>query len=145
MSLVSNVAQYRTDEIPATLAAFRNLDYTDDRLYKSGLLKNVTDSHFWPIENSGRSLDSVFIEMKISIGHMIGNLVSDEYKLNEITDYLFRYLEKHSLYKASEYLAIKVLTQSNCTVTDDLAKQFESYRAIKIGNIAPDFFLAQMY
>jgi len=64
--------------------------------------------------------------------------MSDEKKFNEITEYLFGYLEQHSLYKASEYLALKVLTQSSCTVHDDLAKQLESYRAMKKGNIAPD-------
>jgi hypothetical protein len=35
VSSVSAVAQYRTEEIPATFAAFRNLDYSDQRLYKS--------------------------------------------------------------------------------------------------------------
>lgn len=138
VSSVSTVAQYRTEEIPATLAAFRYLDYTDERLYKSGLLQDVIDSHYWLIENSGRSLDSVFIEMKISIDLMIENLLSDENKLNEITGYLFGYLEKHSLFQASEHLAIKVLTQNSCTVNDELAKQLESYRAMKIGTIAPD-------
>jgi thiol-disulfide isomerase/thioredoxin len=138
VSSVSTVAQYRTEEIPATLAAFRYLDYTDERLYKSGLLQDVIDSHYWLIENSGRSLDSVFIEMKISIDLMIENLLSDENKLNEITGYLFGYLEKHSLFQASEHLAIKVLTQNSCTVNDELAKQLESYRAMKIGYTAPD-------
>lgn len=139
VSDVSIVAQYRTEEIPATISAFRKLDYADERLYRSGLLKDAIESHFWLLENSGKSLDSVFIEMKISIDSIMINLVKDEKKLNEITDYLFDLLERHSLFQASEYLALKVLNEVSCTINSDLAKQLETYRAMKKGNIAPDF------
>ena len=138
VSSVSIVAQYRTQEIPATIAAFRALDYTDKRLYKSGLFKDAIESHFWLLENSEKSLDSVYIEMKTSIDAMIDNLVTNEEKLNEVTDYLFRLLERHSLFKASEYLALKVLNEVSCTINNDLAYQLETYRAMKKGNTAPD-------
>lgn len=138
VSSVSVVAQYRTDEMPATIAAFRNMDYTDRRLYKSGLFKDAIESHFWLLENSGKSLDSVFIEMQHSIDAMLEKLVIDEAKLNEVTDYLFDLLERHSLHQASEYLALKVLNEVSCTIDSDLAKQLETYRAMKKGNQAPD-------
>lgn len=138
VSSVSSVAQYRTEEIPATFNAFRKMDYTDKRLYKSGLYKEVISSHFWLIENSGRSLDSVYIEMNISIDYLIENINADENKFNEITKYLFFLLEEHSLYQSSEYLALKILTQNSCMVNDDFAKQLELYRAMKKGNTAPD-------
>jgi len=38
---VSAVAQHRTEEISSTVATFRNVDYTDQRLYKSGLFKDA--------------------------------------------------------------------------------------------------------
>lgn len=138
VSDVSTIAQYRTEEIPATIAAFRNLDYSDNRLYRSGLLRDAVESHFWLLENSGKSLDSVFIEMKISIDAMIAKLIKDEKKLNEISDYLFDLLERHSLFQASEYLALKILNEVSCTIDNDLAKQLETYRAMKKGNIAAD-------
>jgi len=138
VSDVSTVAQYRPEEIPATIAAFRAMDYTDQRLYKSGLFKDAIESHFWLLENNGKSLDSVFIEMKISIDAMMINLVKDEQKLNEVTDYLFDLLERHSLSREAEYLALKVLNETSCTINSDLAKQLESCRAMKKGNIAPD-------
>lgn len=138
VSNVSTVAQYRTEEIPATIDAFRKMDYTDNKLYRSGLFRDAIEGHFWLIENSGRSLDSVFIEMKISIDFMIANLSKDENRLNEVTDHLFHLLEKHSLYEASEYLALKVLNEVSCTINNDLAKQLETYRAMKKGNTAPD-------
>lgn len=138
VSSVSAIAQYRTKEIPATLEAFRTLDYTDPRLYKSGLLKDVIENHFWLIENSGRSLDSVYIEMLTSIDLMLENLQIDKQKLNETTEHLFRFLEQRSLFTASEYLAIKLLSKKSCTLNSDFASQLESYRAMKKGNIAPD-------
>ena len=138
VSSVSTVAQYRPEEIPSSIAAFRALDYTDQRIYKSGLFKDAIESHFWLLENSGKSLDSVFIEMQHSIDAMMINLVKDEQKLNEVTDFLFDLLERHSLFQASEYLAIKVLNETSCTINSDLAKQLESYRAMKKGNTAPD-------
>jgi thiol-disulfide isomerase/thioredoxin len=139
VSSVSTIAQYRTEEIAATMQAFQQIDYDDNRLYKSGLLKDVIESHFWLIENSGRSLDSVFIEMNKSIDILVENLLSDEQKLNEITENLFKLLEKRSLFKASEYMALKLLNEQGCTINNDFAAQLESYRAMKKGNIAPDF------
>jgi len=138
VSSVSTIAKYRTQEIPATVAAFRALDYTDKRLYKSGLFKDAIESHFWLLENSGKSLDSLYIEMETSIDAMLENLVANEEKLNEVTDYLFDLLERHSLFKASEYLAIKVLNEVSCTINSDLVNQLETYRAMKKGNIARD-------
>ncbi len=145
VSSVPTIAQYRIEEIPEAIASFRNMDYTDPRLYKSGLLRETIENHFWLIENSGRSLDSVYVEMNISIDHMIENLVTDEKKFNEITGYLFRLLEQRSLFGASEYLALKVLNEVSCTIDNDLAAQLESYRAMKIGNTAPDIVFKEDY
>lgn len=138
VSSVSTIAQYRTEEIPAKMHVFRTIDYTDKQLYKSGLLKECIESHFWLIENSGRSLDSVYIEMNKSIDILLENLFADEQKLNEITENLFKLLEKRSLFRASEYLALKLLNEQACTINNDFAAQLESYRAMKKGNTAPD-------
>ncbi len=116
VSSVSTVAQYRPEEIPSTIAAFRKIDYTDQRLYKSGLFKDAIESHFWLLENSGKPLDSVFIEMRNSIDAMMIHLVKDDKILNEVTNYLFDLLERHSLFDASEYLALKVRNETSCTI-----------------------------
>lgn len=135
---VSTVAQYQPEKIPETIDDFRSLDYTDPKLYKSGLYKETIDNHFWLIENSGKPLDKVFEEMKISIDAMLLKLFTNEKIFNEITDYLFDLLEKHSLFQASEYLALKVLNEGSCNLNNNLANQLETYRAMKKGNIAPD-------
>jgi thiol-disulfide isomerase/thioredoxin len=138
VSSVSTVAQYRTEEIPVTVAAFRNLDFTDARFYKSGLYQDAIDSHFWLLENSGNDFDTMYKEMQTSIDAMLLNLVKDIAKLNEVTNHLFNLLEKRSLFIASEYLAVKVLNEDSCVLERDLAMQLETYRAMKKGNIAPE-------
>jgi thiol-disulfide isomerase/thioredoxin len=138
VSSVSVVAQFHPEDISATIVAFRELDYTDHRLYKSGLFKEAIENHFWLLENSGKVLDSVFIEMQFSIDAMMLHLIKDEKKLNEITEFLFDLLERYSLFQAAEYLALKVLNEVSCTIDSDLVKQLETYRVMKKGNIAPD-------
>jgi thiol-disulfide isomerase/thioredoxin len=46
------------------------------------------------------------------------------------------------LFAASEYLALKVLNEVSCTIDNDLAKQLETYRAMKKGNTAPDILFS---
>lgn len=145
VSSVSVIAQYRTDELPATIKAFRDLDYTDSRLYKSGLFKDAIESHFWLLENSGNSLEGVFDEMKISIDTMMEKLVTNEKIFNELTNYLFDLLERQSLFEASEYLAVKVLNEVTCTIDSSLARQLETYRAMKKGNTAPDILFQSSF
>lgn len=138
VSSVSYIAQYKTEDVPSAIEAFRNLDHTDQRFYKSGLFKDAIEAHYWLIENMGQPLDTVFKEMNISTDHLIDNLISDEKKFNMVTDFLFDLMERRSLFKSSEYLALKILNETSCTVDDDLAKQLETYRAMKIGNTATD-------
>jgi thiol-disulfide isomerase/thioredoxin len=138
VSSVSAVAQYRTEELPATIEAFRALNYADPRLYKSGLFKDAIDNHFWLIENSGRSLDGVYREMEKSIDLILPNLLKDNEKLNIVADYLFNLLEARSLFRVAEYLALRLLNDKNCTLENNFARQLETYRAMKKGNTAPD-------
>jgi thiol-disulfide isomerase/thioredoxin len=138
VSSVSIIAQYRPEEIPETIDELRNLDYTDIKLYKSGLFKDAIESHFWLLENSGKPLLDVQEEMKTSIDTMLPKLIKNEKIFNEVSDYLFDLLERHSLFEASEYLALKVLNDVSCTIDNNLARQLETYRVMKKGNIAPD-------
>jgi thiol-disulfide isomerase/thioredoxin len=138
VSSVSTLAQYRPEEVPGAIEAFRNLDYTDPRLYQSGLFKDAIEAHFWLIENSGGSLAEVYAAMNVSIDAMMLRLVSNDKVLNEVTNHLFFVLERQSLFEASEYLALKLLGDERCTLDSDLKKQLETYRRMKVGNTAPD-------
>ena len=145
VSSVATIAQYRTDEIPECILAFRNLDYCDPRLYKSGLYRDALEGHFWLLENSGKPADSIVQEMKISIDAMMAKLITNEKIFNEVTSYVFDLLEQHSLFQASEYLALKILNEKSCTINSNKARQLETYRAMKKGNIAPEMVFDTTY
>lgn len=138
ISSAAMIAQYRPEEVDATIQSFRNIDYADSRLYKSGLFKDAIENHILLIENSGRPLEQVYREMEISIDAMLAFLLKDDKKLNEASDFLFGFLESRSLFQVSEYFALKLLNEKNCTLETTLARQLESYRAMKMSNIAPE-------
>lgn len=143
VSNVSVVAQYRPEDIPSTLKSLREIDYADDRLYKSGLFKQVIENHVWFVENSSGGLDEVYADLNTSIDMMYENLVFDQEKCNEVTDFLFNLLEKRSLFTSAEYLALKMLNEERCTIEDDVAKQLEAYRKMKRGSQVPDISFGQ--
>jgi len=134
-------AQRYTERIPKHITDFRHINFNDKRLYHSGILDDLIEGHYLLLENSGMSLDSMYAEMNRSTDYLIKNLEGNDTLLNEVSNFLFRLLEKRSVFKASEHLALKLLTQSSCTVEDNLAKQLETYRAMKVGNTAPDIDL----
>lgn len=127
-----------TERIPQHIADFRNIDFNSSELYHSGILADLIKSHYWLIENSGKSMDEMYDQMNSSTNSIIKSLNDNEKKLNEVGNFLFHLFEKRSLFKASEHLSLKLLTQSSCTLEDDFAKQLESYRAMKVGNTAPN-------
>ncbi|MCC5907253.1 MAG: redoxin domain-containing protein [Balneolaceae bacterium] len=132
------VAQIRTEEIPQTIQGFRELDHTDERLHRSGLLGDVIESHVWLIENSGRSLDSVFVELDHSIDILTDQLAFEPALFNEIMEYLFDLLQQRSLYTSSEHLALSLLDSYSDLIRSRLASKLEIYRTTKPGNTAPD-------
>jgi len=142
ISSVSTIAQYKTEEIHATIAAFRKIEYADPRLYKSGLLKDAIESHYWLLENRGLPLDSIFKDMDFSTDRILQSISKDERIFNETAKYLFEYFEKHSLFESAEHLALEALTQQNIPLYTNLSKQLETYRKMKKGNTAPDIYFS---
>ena len=135
-------AQRYTDRIPKHLSDFREIDFNDAKLYNSGILDDLIESHYWLIENSGMSFDSMYLQMNLSTDYLIKSIGTNDKLLNEVGAFLFSLLEKRSLFKASEYLALQLLLQNSCTLNDDLSNQLETYRAMNVGNIAPNIIFS---
>ena len=76
--------------------------------------------------------------MNISIDAILENLWSHEQRFHEIIDYLFQLLERRSLFTSAEHLALRVLEDSPFALETKLARQLETYRAMKIGSTATD-------
>jgi thiol-disulfide isomerase/thioredoxin len=138
VSAVGAVAQYRTAELPQTVTAFRTLDYSDPRLAKSGLFRDVFESQFWLLENSGGSLEENYQKMELSLDAILKTLEKDELRYNEVVAYVLELLERRSLTQAAEYLALKVLEQNKVSLQPRLARQLEGYRAMKVGALVPE-------
>jgi thiol-disulfide isomerase/thioredoxin len=138
VSSVGAVAQYRRAELPQTIASFRGMDYSDPRFQKSGLFRDVFESQFWLLENSGGSLDSIYGQMEVSLDAILASVLNNEPLYNEVTAYLIELLERRSLTNAAEYLALTVLQQNKVLVQPRLARQLEGYRAMKVGTTVPD-------
>ncbi len=138
ISSVGAIAQYRTAELPQTIAAFRSMNYADPRFQKSGLFRDVFESQFWLLENSGGSLDSIYGQMEISMNAILASVAKNEPLYNEVTAYLVELFERRSLTKAAEHLALTVLEQDKVALQPRLARQLEGYRAMKVGTIVPE-------
>lgn len=138
ISDVGAVANTRPQEIPLTIKAFRNIDYANPQLYTSGLFSEVLESQFWLIQNSGLGEAAKIKEMNTSVDFILASVHKNEKLYNDLTKYLFQYFEKNSLLDASAYLSLKALNQKEIILNNSLVNKLESYRKMKVGNIAPE-------
>ena len=138
ISGVETVAKYSPQEIPNTIKAFRAVNYAHPQLYTSGLLGDVIESQFWLIQNSGLDKDVMIKEINTSVDFILASVSKNEKLYNEFTKYLFQYFEKNNLFEASAYIALKALNQKEVIVNYSIAFKLESYRKMKVGNIAPE-------
>jgi thiol-disulfide isomerase/thioredoxin len=138
ISSVGAVAQYRTAELPQTIAAFRAMDYADPRFQKSGLFRDVFESQFWLLENSGGTLEENYEKMEVSIDAILSSSEKNAALYNEVVAYLLELLERRSLTTAAEFLALTVLEQNKVALQPRLARQLEGYRAMKVGTTVPE-------
>ena len=146
VSDIQAVANSRPQEIPATIKAFRNINYANSNLYSSGLLSDLLESQFWLIQNSGLDQAAKSKEMNTSVDFILASVHKNEKLYNELTKYLFQYFEKYNLFDASTHLALKALNQKEIILNNSLAFKLESYRKMNIGNTAPEIeFKGEVY
>ncbi len=130
-----------TERLPKNIHAFRSIDFKHQNFKTCGLFRELLEGHYFLLENMGQSLDSIGSQMNQSTQYLIDNLSTNEPLLNKVSEELFKLFEKRSLFKASEYLAVTLLNQKQCSLNDDLASKLEIYRKLKVGNPAPDIQL----
>jgi peroxiredoxin/nicotinic acid mononucleotide adenylyltransferase len=135
------IVRKETNRIPKAIQQFRTTDFKHHNFKTSGLYKELIEGHYMLLENMGQSLDSINVQMNLSTKYLINNLQENDSLLNTVSNNLFNYFEKRSLFSASEYLSVSLLTNNQCSLTEDLAAKLESYRKMKVGNIAPDIEL----
>ena len=97
-----------TERIPQNIQQFRSIDFNHPNFKTSGLFKELIEGHYMLLENMGQSLDSSNVQMNLSTKYLIDNLQKNDSLLNTVSNNLFNYFEKRSLFKASEYLSISL-------------------------------------
>lgn len=135
---INYVVQNDPASIPLYVNALREIDHEDERFYKSGLFKDALEGHFVMLEQISSNRNEVEAEMKKSIDILVDQLVFDDQKINEFGQLLFQFFENRNQVEISEYLAVKLLNESNCSLYDSLEKQLEVYRKMKPGNTAAE-------
>lgn len=144
--LISDAAvkvKYRPDQIPDIIKALASVDYTEDRLYASGLLKDLLDYQFQLIQSGASSATEKQAAVQRAIDGLVDQLSGLEDKLSTVTGYLFKMLEQSGQTEAAGYLSLRVLNDASCSISDDLGFQLESYRKMAIGAQAPDISFNQ--
>ena len=127
-----------SSQVKVLISQFRSLDYSKSFILKSGAYGDLLKAQFWLIEETCSDSQIAYNEMRISIDNVISDVKGDQLLLNEVASYLLNYFESKSLFQIAEYLALLLLNADGCIVQTELAMQMESYRAMKIGEIAPN-------
>jgi len=139
LSSVGNVARNRPERIPTTLIELRAIDYTEERLSKSGLLYDAIFNHVWFIENTSNPMSQVFKDLNLSIDIMADQLKNNDERFNLVMEKMFEIMEERSLFSSSEYLAEKLLQSDDCgCLNPQLQKKLERYGKMAKGQTAPD-------
>ena len=127
------------ERIPRHIDLFMHTDFGVGRFYHSGLLSLVLKNYYFMLENMGKPLDSVYVEMNKATDHVLETMKNKKPEwLQETSLFLFNLFEQRSLFPAAEHLILAMLSQNSCTLDSKVQNRFEGYRAMKRGKQAPD-------
>lgn len=126
-------------QLPEVENNFNQLDFTDKRLLRSGLYFELLDAFVLAMESYG---EGQYDHLNKAIDGMLASLKSEPDLAQDITEYLYNLLEKRSLFKSSEHLALAMLSDTSCQLDDKHKALFEQYRKMANGNKAPDIQFA---
>lgn len=130
-----------TENLPKNIQQFRSIDFSHSNFKTSGLFKELIEGHYFLLENMGQNLDSVYTQMNRSTDYLIKSLKKNDSLLNNVSEIMFKYFEKRSLFPAAAHLSTQILSQNQCMLSTSLANTMQKYKDLKVGNIAPDIQL----
>jgi len=137
---LSQAAQKDNGRIPQYEAAFKSLDFADDRLWHSGLMADLYAGIYQLVANNK---DTVNVAERINrlSDAWIAGLSANASKQQEVAEYCFKMLEQQNRTSVSEHIALSMLDQTACQLDVKRTNLFEQYRKMAIGNTAPDLVL----
>ncbi len=129
---------YSKNNISSELNRFREVNLSDNKIWNSGLYESFIQSYFYLIENSNNDFENVSLEMKKSIDIIISQLLQDEEKFKETTNFLITFFNKKGYSDENDYLRDAMLKQNGCLLSEDLKFDLNRYKHLYIGEKAPD-------
>ncbi len=105
-------------------------------LKHAGLIKDAIEGYTYLVERF--PLEEVYPLLEEAIDKVVLELKEEPAIQQQVAQHWFTFLESHSLFKAAEHLALKMLNQDNCMLDAQIKDRFEQYRALAIGKIAPN-------
>lgn len=128
------------ERIPDHEKQFAGIDFSDIRLQRSGLYKELLDSFYMLLESYG-DLKVVAEHSQLATNALLKSLDKDPKLKQEVAEYLFKYLEKRSLFLCAEQVAVAMLNDQSCQLDSKKIALYEQYRKMNIGAIANDITL----
>lgn len=125
------------ERMPQHEATFNALNFNDDKLYTSGLVKDLLQGYFQLME-SHLEPKEMYVHINTSTDAIVKSLATNATFQQEVAQHLFHYFEKRSLLPAAEHLALQMLNQSNCQLTEKSTNLFEQYRKLGVNKTAPN-------
>ena len=118
------------NHIPEFMAIdFKALEY-------SGLYKDLLEGYTNLVERF--PLEEVYPLLNSAIDKVISETKTNPTLQQELAQLWFTYLESHSLTKAAEHLATKMLNDQSCQLNEKSINLFEQYRKMAVGKTAPN-------
>jgi thiol-disulfide isomerase/thioredoxin len=124
------------------IESFRKINFNQPNFKTSGIFKELIETHYWLIENSGEEIGTIYHQMNISTDYLLNNIANNKQLLNLVTELLYKYLESRSLFTPASYLSNTLLDKYRNYLDENLINSMEKYYTLRVGNIAPDIFLS---
>ena len=119
---------------PAHIPEFMAIDFK--ALEHSGLYKDLLEGYTNLVERF--PLEEVYPLLNDAIDKVISETKTNPTLQQELAQLWFTYLESHSLTKAAEHLATKMLNDQSCQLNEKSINLFEQYRKMAVGKTAPN-------
>lgn len=139
ISDMPQTAQKYKDRFPAHDAYFRTINFADQDLLSSGLLKDLIEGYTQLCESLGEKEGSKHLIS--GIAHVMNDLTQKQEILIIVSDFWFRYLEQRNNTSAAAFLATYMLENDKCVISQKQIDRYEQYRKMDIGNTAPNINL----
>ena len=125
------------ERMPQHEKDFNALNFNEDKLYTSGLVQELLEGYFKLMESHTEPKE-MYLHINASTDAVVKSLATNTTFQQEVAQHLFNYFEKRSLQPAAEHIALQMLNQSNCQLSEKSTSLFEQYRKLAIGKTAPN-------